>query len=535
MTKSEYLLPVLLPKQLKLSDMKIRYSEKPKNERTDKKSVKKPKIRFATYILSSCFLLGCAVGQKAPTAPENTPAVSSKTTSEEKRAIITKRIDEINYENYDKEINQAASFFVEISDGNAKEWLEEIIKLADEDLSEDKSVFWDIVKRMVARHSESDPSVAVDLADIMWRDNYSSEAWIGYMLDLINEIDFKTQKKILKEIFTNELTDHSSVLGLLILYNTSKSNILFAAVADYWHIRIDNYEEETSGPFNILYNIPALLSNVKLKIENPFENEEFMKDLGWYDEEKGELSVVVDDEIKQNIAYGLSLLSKEDLIKVHEKFNILYFIRYPPYIIKNLAETANGKKLEKPIALIITPKADHNGAFYLDNSPLRGSKESVYDFIIFEAGTEKEAFDFMYGFSEEYPPINLLAIFGHGGDYVGYGGCNAKMECSVAEFSGAYLGGPSVKEKNKAYVWMDDYLYIDTWDKTELEKLAKKLEFTDDAVIVIHSCMGGADEGLGPMLRKIFQLPVLDIEKDYSNPNFTYDEEGKLKSMTYTP
>ncbi len=507
----------------------------PENKRQNKKPARQSRLRFASFLLGGSLLLGCAGVQKAPATPEKpVESIIDKEFSKTRRGIIIDKINGINGKD-SEEIESAASFFVKSSVCDYKKWLKEMVELAEGELSDNSYALWRIIERMVVEHSKSNPSVAIDFTEIIWRDNYDMESWHYYMFYLISDMDSETQEKILDEILANELTDHSSYLGLMLLYKRSEGGEPLNKLAGYWHDRIDSYQQENSGPFNILYNMPILIGFVYLRADDPLMDIKFTKKLGWRNKKGTMIAVFLTDEVQANIAYGLTLLSKSEMVDVYKKFNITHFIRYPPYVIRNLAKIANGKKPEKPVALIITPKEDHNHAFYLNNSPLRDSKKSAYEYIIFEAGTDKEAIDFMYNFPDKYPfSVGLLGVFGHGGNYVDYGGCNENMECFEKEFSGAYLGGPDMKA-GKAYVFNEDSLYLDTEDKKELEKVAKKLELTDDAVIVVDSCKGGKEEGLGPLLEEIFDRPVLSIGKNYTDPKFTYDGEGKIKSMTYIP
>jgi|GEM_PF-5720211 len=380
---------------------------------------------------------------------------------------------------------------------------------------------------VLRREWEFDPSYALKFSEIIWNE-YSLDPFFNELFDFIHLWNNENQQKVLDEILAEKLTDSSSVLGLLLAASLDEEE-KFKILAGYWHERIDNHDGEISGPMDIFLNMPVFIGDINLNFAKPLDDKKLMEQLGWYDRKSGKFTVFISEQVTLNISYGLTILSKEDLISVYKEFNVAFFMRYPPSVIRNLAEIANGKKPEGPLALLIYPKDDWNNTFYLNNSPLRTSHKSAYEYIIFEAGIDDKVFDFLSGFSDKYGQLSLLGFFGHGGIF---GGSGIYVDGEVmysSEDKGINLGGEVPPPL--VYGFIADDAAIDTSDEDELTAVAKKLKLTEDAVIVVDSCKGGEKNGIGTMLEKIFKRTVLAVETSYNKMDFTYNEEGKITGL----
>ncbi|MEM4295957.1 MAG: hypothetical protein QXI89_01140 [Candidatus Anstonellales archaeon] len=112
--------------------------------------------------------------------------------------------------------------------------------------------------------------------------------------------------------------------------------------------------------------------------------------------------------------YASYILGLDEILRLHEKFNIDYFLRYDKEVLLHLMLAADKDKFkQRPIALAVFNKSDYNGAFYREGRTLN-SLLDYFRLIIIEVSSEKEFYQALRDIFEEYGKIELLIIAGHG-------------------------------------------------------------------------------------------------------------------------
>jgi len=94
-------------------------------------------------------------------------------------------------------------------------------------------------------------------------------------------------------------------------------------------------------------------------------------------------------------------------------YNLEFLGRYPWNVLKHMNENVDRRIIEKPLAVLIYNKSDHNGAFYYDYE-LISRLLKYYDIRIIEAGTDRDFETWSLIMSNKYGKADLVVIAGHG-------------------------------------------------------------------------------------------------------------------------
>jgi hypothetical protein len=135
------------------------------------------------------------------------------------------------------------------------------------------------------------------------------------------------------------------------------------------------------------------------------------------------LSEINDNNEIRELAYLLNnsvseyndILSNWNKVKRSLKlnYNIDFFGRYPWRVLKAMSENEDKRIKEKPLAVLIYNKSDHNGAFYYDYKVI-SQLSNEYDVRIIEAATDREFETWSLIMKQKYDKADLVVIAGHG-------------------------------------------------------------------------------------------------------------------------
>jgi len=157
-------------------------------------------------------------------------------------------------------------------------------------------------------------------------------------------------------------------------------------------------------------------------------------------------------EVRLNFAYAFSTIGKEKTMVLYEKCGIEYFGRYSKEMLEEAYSSLVPEyKKDRPLLAVVYNKNDWNGSFYASGLELDGLRE-YYKVMLFETDSEKKFSKIMKKTAEDYKPIHLLVLGGHGG-------------------SDSIQLGRSNNEKEK----------LDLTDKKELKKLKRDLQLKKSA------------------------------------------------------
>ncbi len=180
---------------------------------------------------------------------------------------------------------------------------------------------------------------------------------------------------------------------------------------------------------------------------------------------------------------------------LHDEFGISDFDRYPTEMLLRQIEEFDSRR--NPYGLIIFPRDDHNGSFYLDKSIL----EDLYDQLdgefslrVCECETKRDIARVLIKLNKRYNPpdgighkISLLILGGHGEkNNINFGGYEDRSDPSRS-LSASDLMGRGVKKTSQF--------------------------FEDNPTIILSSCSTGTEGGIGQELSEKFKAKVLAPKK----------------------
>jgi len=230
-----------------------------------------------------------------------------------------------------------------------------------------------------------------------------------------------------------------------------------------------------------------------------------------------------DDNTLNNIfalferAIDLDIEHAERFISVNGSLGLL------DEIIKNRSILDHNNN--KPIALVILPKSDHNGAFmHQDVRERTVNTENLielggnYKIIVHEAKNEDELYGQIKETSDIYGRIPLVVFGGHG--------CQIGLELSESGVPGDYKTN---------FVKRSDKTFLDIYD-TEIKKYAGCL--TEDAQIILISCLTGEGgkkaKNLANALQKAFPgRKIFAPEVATTLEHFVFDANGRIINVVY--
>ncbi|MGM5485468.1 MAG: hypothetical protein ACQEP1_06380 [Nanobdellota archaeon] len=179
-----------------------------------------------------------------------------------------------------------------------------------------------------------------------------------------------------------------------------------------------------------------------------------------------------------NVILHSRMIEQENLYPVIKCFEIINFDRYDHDVLKDLADKCNSegvvydtleKKHDKN-ALALFSKADHQGTFSVHKVGL-DNITSRYNTTVFEVGSEKSLYERIKDYNGK---IDMLLLGAHG-----------KQDLITLGFS------DKADKADYKDIKIDELKYLDFTDD-EIEELREK--FSDDAQIVLHSCLTGMGE-----------------------------------------
>lgn len=206
-----------------------------------------------------------------------------------------------------------------------------------------------------------------------------------------------------------------------------------------------------------------------------------------------------------NIAYGISVLGEGGARKLYEEFGIENFLRYSPKVLKELAANMEGGKKEKPVLLMVSNKADYNGAFYIGGED-REKLLKGYRVFVVEVETDEEFHERVKAFAAKYGKINTLVLSGHG------------------EAGEIQLG---VDKENGS---------LDLNDREKLEYLREYFDRSSGTPkVVINGCSTAKGElSIAKFLSEIWGTTTFAPMEPTRGVDYHFDEKGEIIGATYS-
>ena len=162
-----------------------------------------------------------------------------------------------------------------------------------------------------------------------------------------------------------------------------------------------------------------------------------------------------------------------------------------------------------PVALLVFPKKDHNGAFLYNESVPTPAQllERNYRVVFYEAGSEN---DLYYAMAEtgEHNEISFLQIAGHG----------SYQSLDLGNFDSKFF--PSIENR-----------FLDLSDEQEMKNLGLNNYLSSSCPILLESCSngkGGKGAGnLADMMKRVFpNHPVFAALRDTPSCKLVFDENN---------
>jgi hypothetical protein len=185
-----------------------------------------------------------------------------------------------------------------------------------------------------------------------------------------------------------------------------------------------------------------------------------------------------------------------------------------------LASRVNPQIDERPLAIVMYPKGDHNGAFYLSSNIFSEMTDAGYRVLYFEVESDTE-------FAE-----TLLKATGIGtlneqkADLLVFGGHGTRTTLSFERASSRLEGGHGE---------------IDFSDKAFFEESALSSVLNEGGQIVLDSCKNGEGRGsndnIANFIREVFQHAkergIWSATESYGPLQFHFDSNGQLKQVDF--
>jgi hypothetical protein len=193
------------------------------------------------------------------------------------------------------------------------------------------------------------------------------------------------------------------------------------------------------------------------------------------------------------------------------------FIGRPPYVLDTVIANRQGAKPKpsQPLAVIIYPKKDWNGAF--KNNQIRELIDRGYYVLYFEAGSEDEVYSALQSATSTTGRKAQLLILGGHGD---------REHTSMGE------GDPASTDIG------NESAYIDLSDEREMIDQHLDSHLTDDSVVILESCSTGKGRGEEPnvanMMKRVFpQSRVFAPTAPTGVVQYSYDENNRVIGAEY--
>jgi hypothetical protein len=194
----------------------------------------------------------------------------------------------------------------------------------------------------------------------------------------------------------------------------------------------------------------------------------------------------------------------ENAKTLHYNFGIRRLSRFSTKFLEQVLRiNKNGLDPNKELAIVFTPRADHNGAFYNDleifDSLLKG-----YNIIPFEVGTEMQFEYYLSRVTAKYGQSSAIVIGGHG------------------EPSELVFGRGNI-----------DSGKLDLTDIVEMKRIERSLK--ENSKVVLLSCSTGTQKGLADIIASSLRkrIEVFAPNNPTNLKEFIFDEKGRIIRAIY--
>jgi hypothetical protein len=273
----------------------------------------------------------------------------------------------------------------------------------------------------------------------------------------------------------------------------------------WWSDIIDQLEEGSRGPDSLVGKSANILERVlKNPKINPTHFASYFKKAKKFAKSIG--ADYQNPEVCLNFIYAISVIGKKKTSEMYKKLGIEYFARYSRktlnYVYDSIKNRGNAKN--KPILLMISNKADWNGAFYDDHENIdKIRKAGYYRMFIAESGTERNFFT-MALFAGTQGKIDTFIIGGHGSP-------------------------KSIQLGND----FNEDVFLELTDKHKMKAI--RSIFIKKPLIILISCSTGKDENsIGALFSRLYNARTIAPKEPDALADFEFENKGRIKSAKYS-